>query len=272
MTTLDQIFERARNRRRAAFIAYVMAGDPDLATTLSVLNCLSAAGSDLIELGVPYGDPLADGPTIAAAAQRALENGTRLADVFALLKRHRETGGAPVVLFTYFNPVYQYGIDRFTQNASEAGAIGIIVPDLALDESLELRASVAARGLQMPLLVAPTTSRERAARIAESATGFVYVVSRLGVTGANGMPNVTQVRRQVAMLRDVTTKPLAVGFGISSAGGIREVASIADGVIVGSALIDAYAGKSGSEATRSLRTFVEPLVAATAWEGGVTLL
>jgi tryptophan synthase alpha chain len=247
-----------------------MAGDPETATTLSVLDCLSVAGADLIELGVPYGDPLADGPTIAAAAHRALKNGTRLADVFTLLKKHSENGGAPVVLFTYFNPVYQYGIDRFVREASEAGAVGIIVPDLALEETAQLRASAAACGIAMPLLVAPTTSRERAARIAEAASGFIYVVSRLGVTGADGVPNFSQVRRQVAMLREVTTKPLAVGFGMSTETAIREVASIADGVIVGSALIDAYAGKNGDEAARSLRAFAEPLVAAAAWEGGVT--
>jgi tryptophan synthase alpha chain len=267
LTRLEQIFEQAKNQRRAAFIAYVMAGDPDLETTHAVLSCLSAARADLIELGIPYGDPLADGPTIVAAAQRSLKNGTSLADVFRVLERHRKSGGAPVVLFSYFNPIYQYGIERFTRTARVAGAVGVIVPDLALDESLELRASARSTDLQMPLLVAPTTSSERAARIAEAATGFVYVVSRLGVTGANATPNVTQVRRQVAMLRGVTKKPLAVGFGVSSAASVREVTTFADGVMVGSALISAYAGTRGDEAVRHLRTFVEPLVAATAWEG-----
>lgn len=268
---LGQIFERAKDRRQAAFIAYVMAGDPDLMATLAFMSCLSAAGADLIELGVPYGDPLADGPTIAAAAARSLQNGTSLADVFELLERHARSGGAPVVLFSYFNPIYQYGVERFARKAREKGAVGIIIPDLPLDECLDLRATVRSSGLQMPLLVAPTTPRERAARIAEAASGFIYIVSRLGVTGANGTPNVSQVRRQVEQLRGLTKKPLAVGFGLSTAATIHELASIADGVIVGSRLIDVYAGKCGADAARSLSAFVEPLIAATAWEGSLTL-
>jgi tryptophan synthase alpha chain len=266
---IEHVFQRARNRGRAAFIAYVMAGDPDASTTAAVLRALSEAGVDLIELGVPYGDPLADGRTIAAAAGRALSNGTRLADVFALVEQHCGTGGAPVVLFTYFNPAYQYGIDRFAREASEAGAIGLIVPDLALDESAELRASAAAHGLQMPLLVAPTTSPQRAARIAAAASGFVYVVSRLGVTGANSAPDVPAMARQLVMLRGVTQKPLAVGFGISRADDVRHAASIADGVVVGSALIDAYVAKRGAEAARLALAFVQPLLAAAVWKDGV---
>jgi tryptophan synthase alpha chain len=260
---LERVFERVRREGRAAFIAYVMAGDPDWKTTLAVLGALSAAGADLIELGVPYGDPIADGPTIASAAHRALENGARLGDVFDLVKHHRHNGGAPILLFTYFNPVYQYGIARFAQAARDAGAIGIIVPDLALEESGDLRAAVAAASLQMPLLVAPSTGRDRAAAIAAAAGGFVYVVSRLGVTGAGGAPDVTHLRGQIATLRELTTKPLAVGFGISRPADVRAVASIADGAIVGSALVDAYAGKSGAEAARSVAAVAAPLIAAT---------
>jgi tryptophan synthase alpha chain len=270
MSRLEEVFARAKNRRRAAFIAYVMAGDPDLETTLSILRVLDDAGTDLIELGVPYGDPLADGPTIAAAAHRALANGTRLHHVFELVRRYRAGGGAPVVLFAYFNPIFRYGIERFAREAAEAGAGGLIVPDLALEETAELRVSLAVHDLQMPLLVAPSTRPERAARIAETAGGFVYVVSRLGVTGASGTPNVEQVRRQVALMRSLTAKPLAVGFGMSRPEDVRAVASFADGVIVGSALIDAYRGQTGVESARSVGAFVEPLITATAWDGSVT--
>jgi tryptophan synthase alpha chain len=270
MSRLEEVFARAKSRGRAAFIAYVMAGDPDLETTLSILDALTAAGTDLIELGVPYGDPLADGPTIAAAAHRALANGTRLHHVFELVRRYCDGDGAPVVLFSYFNPIFRYGIERFARESAEAGARGLIVPDLALEETAELRASAGVHDLQMPLLIAPSTRPQRAAQIAGAAGGFVYVVSRLGVTGASGAPNVEQVRRQIATMRELTTKPLAVGFGLSQPQDVRAVASFADGVIVGSALIDAYRGQTGVESARSVGAFVEPLITATAWAGSVT--
>lgn len=234
---IDAVF----GRKRPAFIPYVMAGDPDLETTAAIIDALRDAGSALIELGIPYGDPLADGPTIAAAGQRALARGTRMRDAFELTKNARANGSPPIVLFTYLNPVLQYGSDRFAADAQRSGAAGVIVPDAALEETTELREVFARYDLAMPLLVAPSTSRERAGRIAEASTGFVYVVSRLGVTGAASAPNFAPVRTQVAMLRELTGKPLAVGFGVSTPDQVREVAPIADGIIVGSALIDAYA-------------------------------
>ena len=238
-----------------------MAGDPDLETTKAILEALSRAGADVIELGVPYSDPLADGPTIASAGVRALANGTRLSDVLELAQR-REGEGAPLLLFTYFNPVYQFGIERFARAASRAGAAGAIVPDCALEESASLRSALQAQGLEMPLLVAPSTTRERAERIADAATGFVYVVSRLGVTGAAKTPNFEPLRAQLSMLRDITEKPLAVGFGLRGATEIREIAANADGVVVGSALIDACAGARGEEAARRVAEFVQPLISA----------
>ena len=260
---LEAAFQRARSEGRAAFIPYVMAGDPDLATTGEMLSLLTSLGADAIELGVPYGDPIADGPTIAAAAQRALDRGTRLTDVFALVRRSSAAGNAPIVLFTYFNPIYTYGIERFVSEAADAGAAGAIVPDVALEESAALREALGARGLSMPLLVAPSTPMERAARIADAASGFVYVVSRLGVTGAGSAQNASWLEQRISALRAVTGKPLAVGFGISRPEHARAVATIADGVIVGSALIDAYAGDDGSNALERVRTFVGPLIDAT---------
>lgn len=261
-TSRSSVIDAAFERGRAAFIPYVMAGDPDLETTASIIDALRDAGSALIELGIPYGDPLADGPTIAAAGQRALARGTRMSDAFELAKNARAQGSPPIVLFTYLNPVLRYGPERFAQDARRSGAAGVIVPDAALEEMGEFRKLLARHELAMPLLVAPSTSRERAARIAEASTGFVYVVSRLGVTGAASAPDFAPVRAQVAMLREVTGKPLAVGFGVSTAGHVREVATVADGIIVGSALIDAYSsanarGKAAAEiVTQVARTLV----------------
>lgn len=262
---LEALFHRAKGSFRAAFIPYVMAGDPDVETTEAVLLALSDAGADAIELGIPYGDPLADGPTIAAAAQRALAGGMDVRGVFAIVSRHRENGGAPIVVFSYFNPIYQYGIERFAHDAADAGASGVIVPDLALEEGEELSATLAEHGLDMPLLVAPSTRPDRAARIAAASSGFIYVVSRLGVTGAASEPENAALRARIAALRGITEKPLAVGFGISAPQQAAEVAHFADGVIVGSALIDAYAGLRGAEAAERVRAFADALIGAASY-------
>ena len=262
---LEAIFERARNVQRTAFIPYVMAGDPDAVTTLAILDALTHAGADIIELGIPYSDPLADGPTIAAAGQRALAGGTTIASTLQLVREHHERGGAPIVLFTYYNPVLQYGINRFAQDTAASGACGVIVPDIALEEGEALAATLATNGLDMPLLVAPSTKPARARRIAAQSSGFIYVVSRLGVTGAGTQPSTRALRSQVEMLRAITETPLAVGFGVSHADHVRDVAALADGIIVGSALIDAYAGTRGEEAAQRVRAFVEPLIAAATY-------
>ncbi len=261
MNALEFAFERAKRERRAAFIPYLMAGDPDLATTEMLLDALSAAGADVIELGVPYSDPLADGPSIAGAGARALAGGTRLRDVLALAAR-RAARCAPLLMFTYFNPVDRFGIRRFAHEAAAAGAAGAIVPDVALEESEELRDALRSESLAMPLLVAPSTPPERARRIAAASSGFVYVVSRLGVTGASVAPKLDALRLQLAALRELTTAPLAVGFGLHRADDVRSVARMADGVVVGSALIDAYGGARGAEAARRVTEFVAPLIAA----------
>ena len=242
-------------------IPYLMAGDPNLETTKAVMRELAKAGAAAIELGVPYGDPLADGPTIAAAGVRALTNGIGLDETLALLREVR-SDVPPVILFTYYNPIYQYGIENFARDAAEAGASGVIVPDVALEESAELREALAKNGLQMPLLVAPSTPLERAKRIAELSTGFVYVVSRLGVTGAGSTPDFSPLIAQLQQLRTVTDKPLAVGFGISKREHAEMVAQYVDAVIVGSALIDAYAGFEGDEAAQKAGGFLRSLIPA----------
>jgi len=259
---LAEAFARAKRERHIAFVPYLMAGDPDLPTTDALLVALSEAGADAIELGIPYSDPLADGPTVASAGARALANETRLSDVLEIVRR-RVGDCAPLLLFTYYNPVYQFGIERFAVEVERAGASGAIVPDLALEESADLRSALHKHQLEMPLLVAPSTTRERSQRIVETSTGFVYVVSRLGVTGAAKTPNFTPLKAQLAMLRELTEKPLAVGFGLSRPEEVREIAAFADGVVVGSALIDSYTGTRGAEAAIRVAEFVKPLIAAT---------
>jgi len=249
--------EEALRRHKPAFVPYLMAGDPDLETTEEMVRALARAGAAAIELGIPYGDPLADGPTIAAAAQRALVRGVTTRDVLELTKR--VGAEVPIVLFTYFNPVYKYGIERFAADAAAAGASGVIVPDLALEEIDALQPTLENHGLAMPLLVAPTTPPSRAAQIAQRASGFVYVVSRLGVTGAGRAPDLGPLREQIAVLRAATNKPLAVGFGISTAEQVRAVAPLGDGIIIGSALIDAYSGTTGKDAVTRVERLVQSL-------------
>ncbi len=260
---LEAAFSRARDEKRLAFIPYVMAGDPDLRTSELLLRTLTEVGADVIELGVPYSDPLADGPTIAAAGQRALAAGVGIAETLELARRCA-SHCAPILLFTYYNPIYQYGMERFARDAAEAAVAGAIVPDVPLEEAAELSAALAAHDLAMPLLVAPSTPPQRAARIVEAATGFVYVVSRLGVTGAGSTPSFERLRGQLTSLREMTDKPLAVGFGVSRAEDARAVAGFADAIVVGSALIDRYAGFRGDDVVRRVRRFVEPLVTALA--------
>jgi tryptophan synthase alpha chain len=256
------LFAHAKDERRPALIAYIVAGDPDLATTERVIAALGEAGVDLVELGIPYGDPLADGPTIAAAAFRALSAGVRMADAFALAGRVRRSGGPPILFFTYANPVDRYGSARFAEDAAGCGAVGAIVPDIPLEESLAIREELTARGLVLPLLVAPTTPLERAQRIVAASTGFVYVVSRLGVTGAGRRPDLSATAGRVAELRAFGTLPFAVGFGISTPHDVRTVAGYADGAIVGSALIDAYSGLHGEAAAAAAGAYARSLAAA----------
>lgn len=258
---LAEIFARARAQGRAALIVYLVAGDPDAATTAAVIDAISPY-VDLIELGIPYGDPLADGPTIAAAGQRALGNGMTLDGALALARGARDRGAAPILFFTYVNPVVQYGAARFAAAARAAGALGAIVPDVPLEELAAFAPAFRAEGLAIPLLVAPTTPPERAARIAAESEGFVYIVSRLGVTSAGREPDVAWIGAAVAALRASTARPLAVGFGISTPAHAAAIGAVADGVIVGSAFVDATAGRFGVAAADAARAYVAPLRAA----------
>jgi tryptophan synthase alpha chain len=260
---LAEAFRRAKAAGRGALIPYICAGDPDAATSALVLEGLGPAGADVIELGIPYGDPLADGPTIAAAAKRALDAGTTVDDALALARGARRRGAPPILLFTYVNPIVQYGLERFADGLVAAGACGAIVPDVPLEETGEIHAAFAPRGLALPLLVAPTTPPARAAAIARRSEGFLYVVSRLGVTSADREPDFSWIAARVAELRGLGGVPIAVGFGISRSEHVRKACELADAAIVGSALVDAYAGSRGTAAAERSHAFLKALAAGT---------
>lgn len=237
LTPIQSRFAELASQRRCALMPFVMAGDPDLEATAAILLALQDAGADLIELGVPYSDPLADGPVIQAAASRALAAGTTPAGVLALLESLRGRLTVPVVLFTYSNPLLNRGMEAFCDAAAAAGAAGLVVPDLPLEEAEKLSAVAAARGLDLVLLVAPTTPPERMARIHAASRGFTYLVSVTGVTGVRSALQ-DRVGPLVGQLKSQGDTPVAVGFGISAPEQARQVRDWgADGAIVGSALV-----------------------------------
>jgi tryptophan synthase alpha chain len=254
-----EAFALAKAHGRGALIPYLCAGDPNRATSIALLAAVAAAGADVLEVGIPYGDPLADGPTVAAAAQRAIDAGMTTAGALDVMKTAARAGGPPSIAFTYFNPVLQYGLEKFADMLVEAGACGAIVPDIPLEESQRLREVFAPRGLALPLLIAPTTPTERAREIARSSEGFIYVVSRLGVTSATKEPDFGWIAERIADLRTVTGLPIAIGFGISRADHVRRAWEVADGAIVGSALIDSYAGRDGDAAVDAAASFIRGL-------------
>ena len=243
-------FHRLRLAGRRAFIPYVTAGFPSPDDTPEVLATLADAGADFIELGIPFSDPLADGPIIQQATWQALNQGVDVVDVLSWTEAFASRSDVPIVLFTYVNPVLQYGPERFVREARSAGAAGLLITDLPTGEDRELEEALSSGGLDLVRLVAPTTGRDRVLRIVESARGFLYYISRTGVTGER-----EEMRRGLAddlkELRTLTDLPVAVGFGISKPEHARLVATVADGVVVGSALVRAL-GESGLPAVRAL--------------------
>ena len=236
---ISAAFARAKAQRRPALMPYFTLGFPSANASLEVVEAIAAAGADLIELGVPFSDPLADGPTIQHSTQKALENGASVKKCLEAVRVLRGRGvSQPLLLMGYYNPVLAYGPERFVAQAGQSGADGLIVPDLPLEEAAALEAACAQNGLALVYLVAPTTTDKRLALVTAHSTGFVYIVSLTGVTGARtrlsaGLPGFLQ------RVRSVTDKPLAVGFGISTPAQAARVGKLAEGVIVGSAVIDA---------------------------------
>ncbi len=260
---INEAFETGRAQGRAALMPYFTLGYPDPDRSEAVLRAIAASGADLIELGVPFSDPPADGPTIQHSTQVALEHGMTVARCLEMTARLRSFGVTqPLLLMGYVNPVLAYGIERYVRDAAASGADGLIVPDLPPEEAGELKDAAARHGLAMIFLVAPTSTPERLAIVAANSTGFLYLVSVAGVTGARqGLP--VDLGAFVARCRAATRLPIAVGFGIAGPEQARAVAKLADGVIVGSALIDAMDkaddGATGAAAfVRSLRVALEP--------------
>ena len=237
MSRIAQAFSRAREQNRAAFVAYLCAGDPDFNTSLAACRALLDHGVDVLELGVPFSDPLADGLTNQLAAQRALEGGMTAARVFELVKKIREFSEVPVVFYTYYNLVFSNGIEAYVKTAKAAGVDGMLVLDLPPEEGAEFSAAARAQGIDSVCIVAPTTPEARIAKIAAAATGFIYYVSREGVTGVRDQVAVG-IPEAVARIRAHTALPIAVGFGIGTRAQVAEVAAQADGVVVGSALVN----------------------------------
>ncbi|HEX2188441.1 MAG TPA: tryptophan synthase subunit alpha [Longimicrobiaceae bacterium] len=248
--TLAGAFARAREAGRAALVPYVTAGHPTPEATAQVLRMLAEEGADVIELGVPFSDPLADGPTIQRSSFEAIRQGVDLRWTLEALRAFRREHETAVVLFTYLNPVLRYGVDAFLRDAVEAGAQGVLLTDLPVGADPELEAAFAESPLDLVRLVAPTTLPGRVREIAAAARGFLYYVSRTGVTGVR-QELAAGLEREVAALRAATPVPVAVGFGISTPEQAATVARVADGVVVGSALVEAL-GRDGVEGARTL--------------------
>lgn len=262
MVSVSSCFERLRDRGQCALIPFITAGDPDLETTAQALELLDRSGADLIELGVPYSDPLADGPVIQAAATRALQRGTRLEDILAMLKTVSPRLKSPIILFTYYNPILNRGIDAFMQAIAAAGASGLVVPDLPLEETEGVLQAATQAGIEVVLLVAPTSPKARIEAIAKRSQGFIYLVSVTGVTGMR-----TQIQSGVqdllADLRSTSDKPIGVGFGISQPGQAKQVMEWgADAVIVGSAFVKRLAEGAPEQGLQAIETFCRSLKAA----------
>jgi tryptophan synthase alpha chain len=258
---IDTTFARLRETGKKAFIAYIAAGDPDFETCLGIARALADAGADIIELGLPFSDPLADGIVNQLAAERALKSGMTTRKSIELIRRFRETHQTPIVLFTYLNPIFSYGFENFHLDAAAAGADGILLLDLPPDEA-RLNADLAiGAGLKHIRLIAPTTPAGRVRTLAESAEGFIYALSRTGVTGGHGGPS-ADIAAFVASIKAHTDIPVCVGFGIGTPEQAAMVARAADGVIVGSALVKRVE-PDPKNAVRAVAGFAKPLIEAT---------
>ncbi len=241
MTRIDAKFAALKAEGRKAFVSYVMAGDPDFDTSLEIVKGLPGAGVDVIELGLPFTDPMADGPTIQAAGQRALDGGMTLQRTLDLARAFRETDDTtPIVLMGYYNPIYSRGVDDFLAEAKSAGIDGLIVVDLPPEEDAELCLPAQAAGLNFIRLATPTTDDKRLPRVLQNTSGFVYYVSITGITGA-AEAQATNVGPEVARIKSETDLPVIVGFGINTPEKSKAIASIADGAVVGSAIVSQIA-------------------------------
>ena len=258
MTRIDDTFARLKAEGKKAFVSYIMAGDPDVATTLAILSGLPGAGVDIIELGLPFTDPMADGPTIQLAGQRALEAGMTVDATLQLVRDFRAADKTtPIVLMGYYNPIYARGVDLFLTQAKEAGIDGLIVVDLPPEEDGELCLPAQAAGLNFIRLATPTTDAKRLPKVLQNTSGFVYYVSVTGITGA-AAAQAGDVGPEVARIKRSTDLPVIVGFGITTPQQARAIASVADGCVVGSAIVKEIGlGKSPAQVLDFVRSLAE---------------
>jgi tryptophan synthase alpha chain len=260
---IDQTFAKLRTQNRAAFIAYICAGDPNLEATCELTCALDQAGVDLIELGVPFSDPLADGVVNQLASSRALKAGTTVKGLFDCVRKIRTRSQMPIVLYTYMNPVYRHGFDSFLQDAEAVGVDGVLFLDLPPDEDSANPELQMKGNLKRIRLIAPTTPAKRIAMLTENAGGFIYYVSREGVTGER-QDIAESLAERVAEIRQTTSLPIAVGFGISTVEHVKAVAALGDGVVVGSAIVKRIAEfGTAPDLVERVAAFVRPLAQAT---------
>lgn len=257
MNRIDKTFKILKSQGKKAFIPYIMAGDPSPEKTKGTVFLLERCGADIIELGVPFTDPLADGPTIQKAAERGLLAGVTLRKVLGLVKELRQDTTIPIVLMTYYNPVFKYGEDCFVKDAVTAGVDGVIIPDLPPDEAGELIKLSKKQGLSTIFLLAPTSTSERIKKVAKASTGFIYYVSITGITGSKILLD-SSLKDSINKIRTATAKPVAVGFGVSAPEEAKTVAGFADGVIVGSALVKKL-NESPEDAEKLIRNLREAI-------------
>ena len=261
MNRIEQTFKRLKRSGQAALIPFIVAGDPDLETTEALVIKMAESRADIIELGVPYSDPLADGPTIQAASHRALQKGVNLEGIFGLAKKMKEIT-PPLVLLAYFNPIFRYGLKRFAEECQSSGVEGVIIPDLPPEEARPWIEEARKLGVDTIFLAAPTSPPERIRRVSKLSRGFIYYVSITGVTGARGkLPE--KLKSAVRRIKEESKSPVAVGFGISTPEQAKEVSRFADGVIVGSAVVKIVEEEGGNEALiHRVGVFISSLAAA----------
>jgi tryptophan synthase alpha chain len=245
MSRITEMFDGFAASGEKALITYITAGDPDLLTTKRLLFALQKAGADIIELGIPFSDPMADGPTIQRASFRALRNGTNLRAIFDMLRETKGELKVPIILFGYYNPIFQYGMDRFIESAKEAGIEGLLIVDLPLEESGEIKKYTDKIGIDLINLVSPVTDEERLKHIVTDASGFLYYISVTGVTGVRSeIPK--EIFDQISKIKKATKLPVVVGFGVSSPEAAHKISRVADGVVVGSAIVNIIEKNGGN--------------------------
>lgn len=259
MSRIAEKFAELKRDGQKGFIPFVTAGDPDLETSLQIVLKLAERGADVIELGVPFSDPMADGPTIQRSSQRALESGVNLTDILELVRDFRKISDVPIVLFSYLNPLWRFGLKKLAAEVAEVGIDSVLVTDIVGKEAEEFAAVFSGKGIDLISLVAPTTTDARLENIAGSASGFIYAVSRAGVTGARAEAS-SDAELLVSRVRKYTDLPIAVGFGISTSAQIEDVWRYADAAVVGSAIVAEIEKCNGKDVVPSLERFIGQLL------------